>query len=244
MAPASLLACNAILGNHERVVDEGATNDAKPSPKLDGGEGGTTDAAADQGPLPTDGDVPDDGAPLPFKIVVPNAWKSLNAGQFTLVDGGVTITGFTAPAGHPMIAPNPMPSIPDDDYTVEAVIKTPTNGEWGIMVRVAADGSGALIGSKFGGEQRLFTGNMGPPDFGPSQQNLGPVYTYTPNARYHMKLQVKGTQTLGKMWESTQAEPSSFQVLGTATGNKVRGVGYYVYNTYDTVLESMTITVP
>lgn len=241
LVPFFAIACNAILGNEERQIDQRGERDQK-SPSTDSGK--TNDATTDSVVAIPDADVPDDGAPSTITIVVPNSWKSRNQAQFSIVDGGVTITGLTAPASHPMIVPDPMPTIPSDNYTVEAVVRAPTNGEWGVMVRVGADGSGALLGSNFGGSQKPFTGTMGPPDFNPALQGQGPAYVYNAGARYRMRLKVEGTNMSGKIWEVGQAEPSGFQVTGTAAANGARAVGYYVYNTFDAVLENMTITVP
>lgn len=242
LVPSFTVACNAILGNEERQIDQRGERDQKSPSNND--TGATNDGPGEDTKVIPDAGVPDDGAPKPLTIVVPNTWESRNLAQFGNVDGGVTITGLTAPASHPMIVPKPTPTIPSDNYTVEAVIRAPTNGEWGLMVRVAADGSGALLGSNFGGSQKPFTGVMGPPDFNPTLQGQGPAYVYTTGARYRMRLKVEGTQTSGKIWEVGQPEPSGFQVTGTAPANGARDVGYYVYNTFDTVLESMTITVP
>lgn len=241
LVPAFSIACNAILGNEERQIDQRGERDQK-SP--DAADTGSASDSGDGGTPLADVDQPDDGAPAAITIVVKNTWKSLNQAQFTLVDGGVTITGFTAPASHPMIVPDPMPTITSDNYTVEAVIRAPSNGEWGVMTRVGADGAGAILGSSYGTAQRPFTGAMGPPDFNPSLGNLGPAYTFTAGARYRMRLKVEATQTSGKVWQVGQPEPPAYQVVGAAPANGARLVGYYVYNTFDVVLESMTITVP
>lgn len=240
LVPAFSIACNAILGNEERQIDQRGERDQKSPDAADTGP--SVDAGGD-GTTLTDVNQPDDG-PAAVTIVVKNTWKSLNQAQFTLVDGGVTITGLTAPASHPMIVPDPMPTIPSDNYTVEVVVRAPTNGEWGVMTRVGADGAGVLLGSNYGSTQRPFTGAMGPPDFNPSQENLGPAYAFTAGARYRMRLKVEATQTSGKMWQVGTTEPPAYQVVGTAPANGARMVGYYVYNTFDAVLESMTITVP
>lgn len=239
LAAAASAACNALLDNHDRQLDE--------RDSLEGGAGGkdgATDGATpdDDAGADAEVDAPDDG-PEPVTIPVPQRWKTPNGAQFTTTDAGTTITGYTS-AGHPVIVPMTPPAVPSENYTVVATVRAPTNGEFGVITRVQADGSCALLGSKFGTDTRSFVGSMSSTDWSPNLVNLGPLYTFSAGARYRLKLRVAGDQATGKMWDSAQSEPEGWQTIGTIPWKTGRGVGYYVYNTYDAVLESMEITVP
>jgi hypothetical protein len=235
-------ACNSLLDNHDRQLGEhDSLADGGPNRRDSGKD---VDPGDDASEPPIDADVPDDGAPSPITIVVPNNWKSLNGATFSTSDAGVMITGYTS-AGHAAIVPAPsQPSIPAEDYTVVATVRAPSNAEFGILARMQTDGSCALLGSKFGSETRPWVAYMSASDWNPFLLNLGPPYTFTPNARYKMKLRVAGDQATGKIWNATQAEPAGWQTIGTVPWKTGRGVGYYVYGAYDAVLESLQITVP
>lgn len=239
LAAAASAACNALLDNHDRQLDE--------RDSFEGGGGGK-DAAQDVTPPDDDAgtdvgvDAPDDG-PEPVTIPIPQQWKTPNGAQFSTTDAGTTITGYTS-AGHPVIVPVTQPSLPSENYTVVATVRAPTNGEFGVIARIQTDGSCALLGSKFGTDTRSFVGNMSSADWSPNLLNLGPLYAFSANARYRLKLRVVGDQATGKLWDMAQAEPDGWQTIGTLPWKTGGGVGYYVYNTYDAVLESMVVTVP
>lgn len=238
VATGGTVACNALLGNEERELEQPV--DLPDSSRLDRLD---PDAGPDTGP--GDANVPDDGAVTPVTIVVPlTGWKTPNGAIFTQTDGGLQITSFTNPYGHAVIVPTTQPSIPSEDYTVEAIVRAPTSAEFGILARVQADGSSALLSSKFGSESKPFLGHIASSDWSPVLLNMGAPYTYVANARYAMKLRVQAEQALAKMWNTSQAEPSGFQMIGNLPWKTGRGCGYYIYGAYDAVLESVKITVP
>jgi len=236
-----LAACNALLDNEERRLD--TTVDAARVDRT------VPDVLLDQTTEKPDTiqvilDAGDADAPAPISLEVVESFITPNGAQFNTADGGTTITGATT-GSHPVIVPVTQPSIKSDDYTVEAVIRAPaTVGEFGIMGRVQQNGAGQLLGSAFGGQAKPFLGAMGPADWNPSNDSSGQVYTWNGTARYIMKLQCWGSTIKGKMWEATQPEPDWQVNVLNATYKTGRGVGYYVYNTYTAVLESMRVTVP
>jgi hypothetical protein len=102
----------------------------------------------------------------------------------------------------------------------------------------------ALLGSKFGSENKPFLGSMAAPEWSPNLLTLGQLYSFSPNTRYKLMLRVAAAEALGKMWNVLDPEPTSFQVLGIMPWKTGRGVGFYVYGAYDAVLETMIVTVP
>jgi hypothetical protein len=235
-------ACNAILGNHDRVLDD--LGDAEPGAK-DGGKDVFADAATD-GTIPlTDGNVSDgDGGPITITIPVPPPYTSPNSAVFGPNGGGTTIYDAGPDANnHPQIVPVTPPAIPSDDYTVSAVVHAPTNTEFGILARFQPNGSCAVLGSMYGGQNTPYVGVMPSTDYNPTTVKMGAIYVYTPNARYNLELKVVGNQAYGTIWETTTSKPAP-QVQQTLPWSTGRNVGYYVYYGFDAILESMQVTVP
>jgi len=238
LATGASAACNAILGNEERELEQPV--ELPDSSRVDSL---TPDGSGDTGP--GDANAPDDGNVGPVTIVVPlTGWRTPNGAIFTQTDGGLQITSFTNPYGHAVIVPTTQPSIPSEDYTVEAIVRAPTSAEFGVLARVQADGSSGLLSSKFGSESKPFLGHMSASDWSPVLLNMGAPYTFVANARWALKVQVRAEQVQAKMWNTSQTEPGGFQMIGNLPWKTGKGCGYYIYGAYDAVLESMKITVP
>jgi hypothetical protein len=231
-----VVACNELLGAPDRVLDEGDASlqpdRRKPdAPILEPEDGGPVDPKLDAGP----------DAPGTVTITIGTDWMSPN-GATWVVDGGTAITGFSA--SHPVILPLKQPALPSDDYTVFATVRAPADGEFGILTRVQANGSAVVVGSKFGGESKPFLGSFTPPNWNPSDDSRGQLYTFVPGGRYKFKIRALGSEVAGKMWEASQPEPPSFQVVAASPWATGRGVGYYTYGVTGSVLESLQITIP
>lgn len=228
------VACNAITGQRDRVLDER---------EADADTIVVDDAGLDVGPDVVDA-APDTKVD-PVTINVPASWSTPNGAIFT-TDGGTQITGFTT-YSHPVLVATPAPVVPSQDYTVEAVVLAPTKYEFGILVRIQPDGTAGSYGSLFVGNTPGFLGIIGPPTWSPSKGGGGASYVFTPGARYKIKIRVVGPQITVKQWLANQPEPALYQgteILPWSTGT---GVGFYTYHTSAVgvpVLESMKITVP
>ncbi len=234
-------ACNAILDNHDRVLD-----DLDASTPRDSGKPPPVPPGTPPPPNPAPMDASNDDGSQVVTIPVSKTYTSPNGATFDYDGGGGHITGYTT-ATHPALVPSPQPSIPSDTYTVAATIQAGQSGEFGILARIQADYSCALLGSKYGTATEPFLASVSSADWNPNMLANGASYTFTTGGKYKMKLHVDGVNAQGKMWLATAPEPD-WQVQTTMTmplpWSTGRGVGYYVYNTYDTVLLDMTVTVP
>lgn len=235
------IACNAILGNHDRTLED-AGDGTIPQPP---GKDGTSDTSAPEtssGGIDAEADV--DGGPL--VIPIGDNFTTPNGALFRKVDGGVQIYSYTD-AGHAAIVPAVQPTILVNDYTLVATVRAPSNGEYGILARGENNQDFVLLGSKFGAENKAFIGWMNAPEWSPYLYDLGPVYTYQANARYKMKLRVVQNNMRAKFWNAASPEPEDFNLTGTredggsTTG---KGVGFYIYGGFDIVLEEMHVEVP
>lgn len=241
-----LFACNAVLDNHDRVLDERDTTDARKDAVDSGGDG----IAPPPPPSTEDGgsDAPVD-ARLEYTTVAvdPGSWQPLNGALLGAPDGGgpgLSITGFTS-FTHPAIVPKTQPTIVSDDYTVEIVVRAPTLAEFGLMMRFQGDSSSVVWSSAYGGSFRGFIGKMSSTDYNPTLIAQGQTdIPYSANDRFHLRLRVVGDSAYGSFWNAKDAPPATETVLAKIPFTTGRGVGYYVYNTIDAVLESMVVTVP
>lgn len=233
-------ACNAIVGAHDRSLDDGnggVTSERRTPPREDG----RTLEPEEEAPLGR----PDAGSDAEAEVVtidVGTTWSSPNGATWSVDGGGTSIVSFTA--SHPIIVPAPQPAIPSDDYTVIGTVHAPNNGEFGILARVQpSDGSAALISSKFGPSNYPWLGTIGPPEWNPAKLAQSGAYTFEPG-RYRFWLNVKGNEVRGKMWKASQPEPS-VQVITQIPWSTGRGVGFYTYGIVEgLVLEDLKITVP
>jgi hypothetical protein len=235
------LACNLIIGAHERTLDSdaGARPDSSAPPEdADPPEEDTGSTVR-----PTDAGREADAADA-APIVVRGPWGTPNLATFEELDGGVKITAYDPTATHPIVAPSPQPPIPSDDYTVRGTVHAPTNSEFGILARVQVNGAAMLLSSRFGGRNYPWLGKIEPPSWNPAPLGTGEDYTFVPGARYRFTMKVAGTQVLGKIWEAGSVEPD-FQVSAISPWATGRGVGYYTYFApADVALESLEVTVP
>jgi hypothetical protein len=224
-------ACNLITGEEGRIASRAAGVDAG-SRKVDANEPDPVDPPLDAGA----------DAPEALTITVPPSWRSPNdAGWIVDGDGGTKITSFGA--GHAVLLPVPDVNVTAEDYTLSGTVLAQQDGEYGFLVRVQPDGAGVLIGSKFGNESKPFLGSMSPPDWAPSDDRRGGLYTFVTGTRYRFKLRARGDEVSGKMWAG-DLEPTNFQLTTSSPWRTGRGVGYYTYGIVDVVLESVQITVP
>lgn len=239
-------ACNGILDNHDRMLDDSFDASTPKDSGRDGtfGDDGTPPPAPPPPPPPTDANVPEDSGPPPITVSVSTTYATPNGAQFTIVDGGAEITGYTGTDYHAVLVPSPQPSVPSDDYTVIATVQAGQSGEFGVLTRVQNDSSCALLGSKFGGATEPFIATMGPPSWNPNMLANGASYNFVVGGRYEMKAAVTGTTMKGKMWLATDPEPDWQVTVPTLPWSTGRGIGWYVYLTYDAVLENLVVTVP
>lgn len=232
-------ACNTILGEHERRLDDRDGSSAQ----LDAT---TADALVDTGPGNLDAGVDGDGGPQTITLVVPHTWTTPNGAIYGPVKGGTSILE-AGTNGHAVIIPAPAIDIPADDYTLTATIIAPTRFEFGILVRGQPDGKTALYGSVYGNATPAFLGTFGPPDWNPPRTSTGPDYTFTNGTRYTMKVRAVGNQVTAKLWPAAQAEPIQWHASMIVPWTTGRGIGFYAYMTATTglpILETMTVTVP
>jgi hypothetical protein len=235
----SLFACNALLDNEDRVVDKGRDTGGRDR-ESDDARVDPTDAL-DEKPTTIDGG----SDAKPIVIDVPLNFVTPNGAQFQSTDAGTTITGFSGAVNHPVIVPLQQPAIPSDDYTVHATIRAATKGEFGIMTRIQPDGgAGYVLGSMFGQTAKAFIGYMGNPDWAPTLDSSGPLYTFTTNTRYFMAVQASKNIIQGKMWKEGENEPDWQLGITNAIYKTGKGVGFYVYYCYDAALESLRVTIP
>lgn len=234
------MACNAILGNHDRTLED--TEDGA-TPKPPGKDSATDTSVPDTSSGGIDADVDVDAGPMIIKID-PN-FTTPNGAVFRKVDGGTQINGFTD-AGHAAIVPAVQPAIPENDYTLVATVRAPSNTEFGILARGENNQDFVLLGSKFGAENKAFIGWMSAPEWSPYLYDTGPLYTYQANARYGMKLRVVGNEIQSKFWNMASAEPPNFNPIGARDGGSTtgKGVGFYIYGAFDAVLEEWHVEVP
>ena len=234
------MACNAILGNHDRTLED--TEDGA-TPKPPGKDGATDTSVPDMSSGGIDADVDVEAGPVIIKID-PN-FTTPNGALFRKVDGGTQINGYTD-AGHAVIVPAVQPAIPENDYTLVATVRAPSNSEFGILARGENNQDFVLLGSKFGAENKAFIGWMSAPEWSPYLYDLGPLYTYQANARYGMKLRVVGSELKSKFWNMSSPEPTDFNPIGARDGGSItgKGVGFYIYGAFDAVLEAMHIEIP
>jgi hypothetical protein len=234
--------CNLITGAHDRVVGLVEDDDSGPS----GADGGS-DAKSDRD-TPKDSGADQEAGP--FRYVVPHKWMTPNGAKWMVTDAGTTITGFTGTFGHAILYPDPQPAIPSEAYTVEAVFRAPTGGEFGVITRVNNIAIGSL-GSQIGASKRPFAAYMTTSDWTPTLAagafaQAATALPFNATSQFHFKVSVVGKQISAKVWETpSQSEPAQSNVSGTLTdsNNTGRGVGLYIYQpTFDAVLESMVVT--
>lgn len=248
---AGAAACNTITGAKERQLDPeiGAIDDPDTGP-VDEDDSGPVVLDATPPDAVLDGPTPDvDAGPLVIPVNVGGSWLSINGATFSTVDGGKRIDTATAAGHHPMIVPNPQPSIPSDNFTVHAVIKAATTGtpgpphEFGILARIQSNNASLVVGGVYAQTAKPYVGAFGT-DNNPSNPVNGDPYTYVAGARYRFKMSVTGNQVYGKVWNAIDPEPSATMIWGAAPYQTGRTVGFYTYNVTNAVLESMYITVP
>lgn len=243
--------CAALVAAIGACSVYGAEDEA-PAPPRDIGPDASIDASADGASSEdaSDGgganDVDAKVAP-PLVLSVSGNWSSPNGAAWSVGSGGtgVQIIGMDASSqNHPVIVPLPQPPIPSDDYTVRATVRAPSaRGEFGIMARLQADGTGVLLGSAYGTATQPVLAEMGPPAWNPQKAVTGVPYTFVPSGIYRLSLRVSGNIVSGKVWLSSDAEPPNAQVV-TTFSTEGRGVAFYTYFIHDTVLEELSVTVP
>ncbi|HEY8075617.1 MAG TPA: hypothetical protein VIF62_15940, partial [Labilithrix sp.] len=168
-------ACNAILDNHDRVLDD---LDASTSPRDSGKDPPPPPPPGPEPPNPPPMDASTDDGNQPLVIAVSTTYVAANGAVFDYDGGGPQITGFTT-FSHPAIVPSPQPSIPSDTYTVTATIQTGQSGEFGLLARIQGDQSCALLGSKFGGTTEPFLASVSSTDWNPMPLANGASYVFT-----------------------------------------------------------------
>jgi hypothetical protein len=234
-------ACNLIIGAHERFLDPGdatTTRADRSSP-----DRALPDDEEDAGDEPADGG-PDADATVDATVTIPvtGGWTSPNGATFTVSDAGVQITGYDAT--HPVVVPSAQPTISSESYTVHGIIRSPNEGEFGILARIQGNGAAVVLSSRYGGEVHPWLGEIGPPDWNPSKRGGGTAFTFVANTRYRFQLRVNGVNVSGKIWDATKTEPA-FQTVAISTWGTGKGVGFYTYGIVTgAILETIYVTVP
>ena len=240
--PLAGVACNALNGSTDRALDTDASTVFTPH---EAGADVTVanDANSADVIIPTT-DASDGAATIMLSVDV-SMFTTLNDASASATGNGTQIVNFQAT--HPIIVFMPQTAIPSDDFTLYATVKTPMDGEFGILTRVQPDGHGYIFGSEFGASHRAFLGLVAPPDWNPnddSNATMSPSWTFVANHEYKFVLRASGNTLTGKMWDATGAEPALPQVTLTAIYSTGRGIGFYTYGAIGALLENMHVTVP
>ena len=239
-------ACNAVNGSHDRELD--AFDASSPPSRKDADSSVEGDAGVPLDVVEAGTDAPIDAGPIVIDIPL-TQFTTPNGASYQTSAAGVTI--IAADAGnygaHALIMPSPAPSIPSDDFTLHATVRTTLNAEFGLVTRGQA-GRVVVWGSKDGVANKPFLTTMSPPAWEPLDPVTGargPAYTYA-DTTYMITLRASANIITGKMWDASTPEPSDATagaVLSDAftTG---RGVGFYTLGPIGAVLEKLSVTVP
>lgn len=239
IALATLGACNAITGAHDRFVEEpqsedsGNRKDTGVEPLKDAGATDSGPGQSDSGPKITTIEIP---------INPTSQWSSPNKATAGY-DAGAVITSFNPPHdNHPMIVPMPLPDIPSDKYTVRARIKAHERAEYGIFVRgrvVAAGFSAFVLSSRYSSgaalnepflapllTARTDNTNDDPPSAGVAN---GPGYAFDVDKVWVFAFEVDGEKLHGIISREDDASIKSDMTLTDTTAPADRGKSFGFY---------------
>jgi hypothetical protein len=249
IALATLGACNAITGAHDRFLEQ---PDESPDPtkhKDSGTQDGGVDArpvnhpdAGDAGPTITTIDIP----------INPTAqWSSPNMATAGY-DGGTVIATFHGPHdNHPMLVPFPTQTVPNGKYTVRARIFAHEKAEYGIFVRGhnVANGFGVFVlSSRYSSAEELNSPflaplttaktddtNDDPPGAGVAN---GQGYAFEPEHTWIFQIEVDGENLHGTITREDQPSITSDMKLTDTTPAGDRGTtfGFYGFQTPNAAL--------
>ncbi len=233
-------ACNAITGEHDRILDDEDTSVPVDSgkPRIEAGIVVETSVASFE-------DVD-----TPTELVLNKTWTSPNGAMAQSVADGTKIKSFTAPANHPMLLAAPPPPFPTGDYKVRARIRADEQSEYGILVRGRGDNgsfSGFVLSSRLSNAAATNTPFLSPiavATDNPGTGQNGPPYAYTNAKVWVFEVECIGAMIRGKIFrEDSPAVTSSMQIADpSAPSDHGRLVGFYGYLTPNATLLEMRVT--
>ncbi|MBX3232880.1 MAG: hypothetical protein KIT84_42340 [Labilithrix sp.] len=245
------LACNAITGEHERVLaaevdDERDGGDGRPDT---GSPPGTEE---DTGAPPVTEPDAGDAGPTTQTVTLGTNWQSPNGATFTITGGGTKIATVTAPKYHGMLLPATPPTTAKD-YKVKARILANEQHEYGIFVRGRGAGDtfqAIVLSSRISNaatENRPFMATITVAEDNPDVANGAEAtpYAFAAGKVWIFEVEAKGEKVDGTIYR--EDDPGGVRRAMTLTdktpaGERGSGVGFYGYGAANAILLEMTIT--